>query len=151
MDYLCHLSNAIWSCSVLWATLLVLWHFSFPISIRKLPTESYLFIEIRDQTYIEASTIYILFICLYAPSFFWLFQCGSSDAIRLCILAIPTYRCLFLISFSFSASGRPLFMIVAFPRSLQKKRLFKYIENFTSKNWKFLDDFHISDIFHSFA
>ena len=32
------------------------------------------------------------------------------------------------------------------PYSITKTRLFKYIENFTSKNWKFSDK--NSDIFH---
>ena len=41
--------------------------------------------------------------------------------------------CLFLISSSLDASGRPYFLVVTF---IRKTRLFKYIENFTSKNWK---------------
>ena len=46
----------------------------------------------------------------------------------------------------------PNFIFLIFPenrRCMTKTRLFKYIENFTTKNWKFSDKH--SDIFHTSA
>ena len=43
----------------------------------------------------------------------------------------------------------PLFKVHQFPLIITKTRLFNYIENFTTKNWKFSDK--NSDIFHTSA
>ena len=53
---------------------------------------------------------------------------------------------LFLVSPSFGALGRLCFVIVTYPGYIMKTRLFKYIENFTSKNLNFSDK--NSNIFH---
>ena len=54
-----------------------------------------------------------------------------------------------LINFIISSATKLLMSLSNLSESISKTRLFKYIENFTTKNWQFSDK--NSDIFHIYA
>ena len=63
-------------------------------------------------------------------------------------VAFHLYLFVHQLSPSFGTSAGLCTLIVASPGYITKTRLFKYIENFTSKNWEFSDKKN-SDIFHT--
>ena len=65
------------------------------------------------------------------------------------IVTAPFLSCFY--SWPWEATFADCMLMVLVPFDITKTRLFKYIDNFTSKNWKISDKIKISDIFQIFA